>query len=154
MNRTTTEQKKKTGSYRPGMDKIRNHFKAMDEKPTAPEWMNQSSQFYYNKVVDSLDSIGMLFFADLSMIEMLSVELATYEQATREIELNGMVLTYASGHAQQSPWVSIRNKALKNAKDIAVQFGMTINSRSRIPELIQQLGKKDEPNELDKLLSK
>ena len=72
----------------------------------------------------------------------MAQEYATYEEATKNLKKDGKVLKLSSGYKQQSPWLSIRNSAFKNYREIAGLFGFD-------PISTQKVGKIEEPKEDD-----
>lgn len=47
-------------------------------------------------------------------------------------ELRGVIITAPSGYPIQNPWLAVANKAMREMMRVAVEFGMTPSSRSRI----------------------
>jgi phage terminase small subunit len=62
--------------------------------------------------------------ANVQLVILLAQEFSLYEESTRELKISGKVFISDKGNYLQSPWVSIRNNAQKNYRDIAALFGL------------------------------
>lgn len=79
-----------------------------------------------------LIDVDALYAPDLFVLQSLAEECATYENATRELKSNGFTSITEKGYEMQSPYVAIRNKALKNIRDISASFGFDPLARMRM----------------------
>lgn len=73
--------------------------------------------------------------ANVQLVVMMAEEFATYEEACRQVKENGMTImitTKTGSYEQVSPWIGMRNSALKNYKEIASLFGMDPVSQQKI----------------------
>jgi P27 family predicted phage terminase small subunit len=70
--------------------------------------------------------------ANVQLVVLMAQEFSLYEEATRELKLSGKVFVSDKGNYLQSPWVSIRNNAQKNYRDIASLFGLDPVSAQKI----------------------
>jgi phage terminase small subunit len=68
------------------------------------------------------------------MVLIMAQEFSTYEQAVRELKKKGAYITLKGKNNDEapSPWVTIRNQAQKNYRDIAALFGLDPLSSQKI----------------------
>lgn len=118
--------------------------------PPMPEGLNEIAQKEWEKMTLELSKIGMLTTVDTSQLAMYCNEVGNYWECERL--RRGVVAEDESDEAQESAskfyknYFDMAQKHLKAAKDIAIQFGLTPASRTRI-----SIPKKDEVNPLDSL---
>jgi P27 family predicted phage terminase small subunit len=137
MKRTSNAEKVKNGTYRPSTERDETaKFKKLETLPEIPKWMPGEAAEYYKLITESLFSINMLVSADFPIIEILAVEFATYREATLHLSRNGMVSqTMAGIDKTLSPWFTVRSRSLANIRTLSREFGLSIGSRGRIPEI-------------------
>jgi P27 family predicted phage terminase small subunit len=110
----------------------------------APRHLSDDAKAEWKRVAPLLASAGVLTAVDRAALAGYCQAWARWIEAEKMIEEQGYVLATPSGYQQQSPYVTIANKALELVKTFAVEFGMTPSSRSRI---------KTEPVEKEKTLA-
>ena len=76
--------------------------------------------------------MGLLTKVDLDMLGSYCMEYVTWLEAEMNLQEHGKLIKAQSGFPMQSPWLPIRNKAADKMKKIAVEFGMSPSSRSRV----------------------
>lgn len=118
--------------------------------PPMPEGLNDFAQKEWEKMTLELTKIGMLTTIDSSQLAAYCNEIGNYwecEQLRKEVKAEN-----ESDEAQEKAaqfyknYFDMAQKHLKAARDLAIQFGFTPASRTRI-----NLPKKDEVNPLDSL---
>jgi P27 family predicted phage terminase small subunit len=107
--------------------------------PPMPEGLNDFGQKEWEKMTLELSKIGMLTTMDTSQLAAYCNEIGNYwECEQRRKEPKNLLLT--------KELFDQSHKHLKAAKDLAIQFGFTPASRTRI-----SVPKKEERSELDEL---
>jgi P27 family predicted phage terminase small subunit len=75
---------------------------------------------------------GVLRESDRRALEMLCREWAVYREAQRKVDSSGMLVKAPSGYPMQNPYITIANKAFRNAQSMMSEFGLTPSSRTRV----------------------
>ncbi len=107
----------------------------LEHAPSAPKDLSKLAKKEWKSVCTELIALGMLHRVDLSLLASYCNEMDDYWEAVRMIKKEGSVVTIQTkngSYKMQSPWVAIKNTALKNAQGLAGQFGFTPAARSRI----------------------
>jgi P27 family predicted phage terminase small subunit len=107
-------------------------FEKLTIVPKPEVWMDDRAKKYYKNICKLLIAKELLTVSNVQLVIIMAQEYATYEQATRELKISGLVFTSDKGNELQSPWVSIRNNAQKNYRDIAALFGFDPISSQKI----------------------
>jgi P27 family predicted phage terminase small subunit len=107
-------------------DRIKEYieFDLLSIAPKAEVWMDERAKKYFKNTCELLISKKLLNVANVQLVILLAQEFSLYEEATRELKISGKVFISDKGNYLQSPWVSIRNNAQKNYRDIASLFGL------------------------------
>jgi P27 family predicted phage terminase small subunit len=100
--------------------------------PKPEVWMDTRAKRYYKNICELLISKKLLNVANVQLVTLMAQEFSLYEEATRELKISGKVFYSDKGNLLQSPWVSIRNNAQKNYRDIAALFGLDPVSAQKI----------------------
>lgn len=104
--------------------------------PTPPSFLSTEAKKEWKSVCQELIDLDMLHRVDLPLLMAYCQEMANYIQAVKALKSEGMVKTITredgSSYSMPSPYISIKNSALKNAQGIAGQFGFTPSARSKI----------------------
>lgn len=117
--------------------------------PPKPEvWMDDRAKKYYKNVCELLISKQLLNAANVQLVIMMVQEFSLYEEASRKMKSSGRVFVSDKGNLLPSPWVSIRNSAQKNYRDIASLFGLDPLSSQKIGPPVK--GEEDPFDELSK----
>ena len=118
--------------------------------PPMPDGLNEWAQQEWEKMTLELTKIGMLTTIDSSQLAAYCNELGNYwecEKLRKEVRpTNETDDAKEAAETFHKNYFDMAQKHLKAAKDLAVQFGFTPASRTRI-----NLPKKEERNELDEL---
>lgn len=111
----------------------------MEFAPTAPRWMTKEAKKEWISTCNELLSLDMLHRVDLGLLAGYCSEMSQYIEATKHLndpDGTGPVIRISredgTSYQMPSPWVSIKNSALKNAQSIASQFGFTPSARTKI----------------------
>ena len=104
--------------------------------PTPPSFLSAEAKKEWKSACQELIELDMLHRVDLPLLMAYCQEMANYIHAVKALKKEGMVKTISredgSSYSMPSPYISIKNSALKNAQSIAGQFGFTPSARSKI----------------------
>ena len=107
-------------------------FELNTEIPVTPEYVRKESVEIFEKVCRELKSIGMLVAVDTEMIASYAEAMATYQNACRELKKSGDVIEGEKGNPMINPFFNVRERSLKQAKEIGLLFGITPSARAKI----------------------
>ena len=103
-----------------------------ESQAAAPAWLSDMARLEWDRIAPELQAMGLLTGVDQS-------ELAIYCQAYAElVHAEAMILEHghtqvsSSGLERKSPWLPIRDEAAKRLHLVAIQFGFTPASRTKI----------------------
>ena len=94
--------------------------------------MDERAKKYFKNTCELLISKKLLNVANVQLVILLAQEFSLYEESTRELKISGKVYISDKGNQMVSPWISIRNSAQKNFRDIASLFGLDPLSAQKI----------------------
>lgn len=149
--RKSTELKVIQGTFRPD----RESSAAVQLPPGRPkirEGLSPATMAEIEWIIEDLETLGVLSEVDGRAIELCGQSLATYWKNIEFCEQEGY--TYSNetdkGYLQtgKRPEAAVAETALKNAKDLLMQFGLTLASRPKIPDIDK---KKQKPNKFEKI---
>ena len=132
-----------------------NEPKPVPIAPAPPDWLCPDARVEWDRIAPQLESLGLLTQVDMAALVAYCESWAQYKRAITHIHKHGETFDLLDDdgnvkYVQQSPQVSIANKALANIKSFCTEFGMTPSSRSRMTVPGQ-----DEPqDEMERLLSR
>jgi P27 family predicted phage terminase small subunit len=116
--------KKLSGTIRKDRIKEGIEFELLLITPKPEVWMDNRAKKYFKNICELLINKKLLNVANVQLVILMAQEFSLYEEATRELKDSGKVFISDKGNYLQSPWVSIRNNAQKNYRDIAALFGL------------------------------
>jgi P27 family predicted phage terminase small subunit len=116
--------KELSGTIRKDRIKEGLEFDSLSIPPKPEVWMDNRAKKYFKNICKLLISKKILNVANVQLVVLMAQEFSLYEEATRELKISGKVFVSDKGNYLQSPWVSIRNNAQKNYRDIAALFGL------------------------------
>lgn len=106
-------------------------FALNTETPDAPDHIRFEAVEIFETVCRELKSINMLVAVDVEMIAAYSEAMATYKNASRKLTEQGDVIKGL--HCDViNPYFAIRERSLKQAKEIGLLFGITPSARAKI----------------------
>ena len=111
-------------------------YPLVDELPKAPNHLQGRAETEWDKIIKSLDEVGILTENDITVLESYCFNVGLMEQAMIDINEEGVIgketnnagATYAS----ENKWVNVYNKAVDRIIKIASEYGFTPSSRTRI----------------------
>lgn len=95
-----------------------------------PKWMGEDAREEWLRVMPILASRRILSAADLGGLENYCIAIGTAREAERLIQQYGLVTT-TDGSLKRNPAVGIQSEAIKTARLIGAEMGLTPVSRSR-----------------------
>lgn len=116
--------KELSGTVRKDRIKEGIEFDLISVAPKPKVWMDARAKRYFKNISELLINKKLLNVANVQLVILMAQEFSLYEEATRELKISGKVFYSDKGNLLQSPWVSIRNNAQKNYRDIAALFGL------------------------------
>ena len=127
-------------------------FDLISEVPKPEVWLENKAKKYFKNICQMLIDKKMLNNANVQLVLIMAQEFATYEKATRELKKGYINSIGKNGYEVPSPWVSIRNQAQKNYRDITSLFGLDPLSSQKIGPAGK--GEEDPFNKLEKKYGK
>ena len=111
-------------------------YPLVDKLPETPEHLQDRAKKEWEKIVKSLDAIGILTEQDLTVLESYCFNVGLMEQAMIAINEEGAIgiQTNNAGavYSAENKWVNVYNKAVDRIIKIASEYGFTPSSRTRI----------------------
>lgn len=108
---------------------LREDPEAIDDL-AAPDWLSSDARAEWDRVMPILSARRILSAADLGGLENYCVAIGTAREAERIIQSHGVVIETDSG-LKRNPAVGILSDAIKTARLLAGEMGLTPVSRSR-----------------------
>lgn len=105
---------------------------AAGKVPAAPRWLGEEARREWRRVARTLHGAGLLTEADHDALALYCETFASWRRAEGFVRKNGEVIRTAAGNVIQNPYLSIANRAKKDALVLLREFGMTPAARSRI----------------------
>lgn len=99
--------------------------------PAAPDHIRIEAVEIFDTVCRELKKSGLLVAVDTEMIAAYAEAMATYRNASVQLVLHGDVVPGLHGPVI-SPYFAIRERSLKQAKEIGVLFGITPSARGKM----------------------
>lgn len=101
--------------------------------PAPPSYFNQYAITVYYLTAEELIAKGLLASIDANIFHAYCQEMGGYIEAQELLKTQDKIITIPkTGYQMPNPLIALSNKALKNAKDIAVLFGITPSARSSV----------------------
>jgi len=105
---------------------------ARGKVPAAPRWLGEEARREWRRVARALHGAGLLTEADHDALALYCETFASWRRAEEQVRMKGEVVRTAGGNVIQNPYLSIANRAKKDALLLLREFGMTPAARSRI----------------------
>lgn len=100
--------------------------------PDPPEDASAKVKKYWPRIARQLYDCGVLTEIDINSLSAYCEMYLRWTEANKQIEKHGLIIKSPNGFPMQSPYLPISNKALDSMQKIAVEFGMTPSSRTKI----------------------
>lgn len=103
----------------------------MKALPKAPKFLGKVAKREFATIVNWLNENGLLEQVNLNLVTAYAIEVGRYFDCQDQV-IDSLTDMTPNGMMVQSAYVGIANKALSNALKIAVEFGFTPASRSKV----------------------
>lgn len=123
--------------------------KPLRKAPTCPKWLEPAAKKEWRRLAKQMEAIGILTDVDMAAFASYCQAFARWKEAEEFITQHGTIVRTPSGYWQTVPQVSIAQTYNKIMTKLAIEFGLTPSSRSRIIAGAEVTGPRDE---LDTLL--
>lgn len=110
-------------------------------EPAMPTWLSKAAQRIWREKTEELRAMGILYKIGGDQLANYCTAMAHGELAEKDIQVNGIsyeepvlnVAGFVVGHkTKPNPSLRAWNDAVKIAKSIAAEFGMTPSSQTRV----------------------
>lgn len=115
----------------PGKRKIK-PTPAVPGSVVMPPQLDGQAAKKWAEIAPGLEAAGILTPADVEMLATYCEAWAEYQEALLGIEEDGLIYINARGEPRAHPWARLRDAAWSRCLRLAVEFGMTPSSRSRV----------------------
>ena len=103
------------------------------EIPERPKWLTGEGRREWERIAPLLARMKCLTEWDRSMLAAYCFEWGMYVMLCRKTKkLKDTVVYTTNGNEVQNPLLTARNRALKNWKELAIEFGLSPSARSRL----------------------
>ena len=103
------------------------------ELPECPEHLQGEARAEWFRICAALDTMGLLTSADHALLEAYCVTYARWLDAEAKLkEFGTIVKSPNTGFPMMSPYLLVANGAMEQLRKLAVEFGLSPSSRSRI----------------------
>ena len=118
--------------------------------PDCPDHLQGEARAEWFRICAALRSMGLLTCADHALLEAYCVTYARWLDAEAKLkEFGTIVKSPNKGFPMTSPYLHVANSALEQLRKLAVEFGLTPASRSRI-----RIGDERAASDLDDFLDR
>ncbi len=126
-----TRLKKLAGN--PGRHPLNDHeAKIPASLPTCPRHLSREAKAEWKRLAQVLYKHGLLTEVDRGVLAALCQAYGRWVKAERAVSEKGLTSYNASGTTTVSPHVRIARQAMEDYRRMAVEFGLTPSSRSRV----------------------
>jgi P27 family predicted phage terminase small subunit len=120
------------------------------ELPECPEHLQGEARSEWFRIGGALKVMDLLTSADHALIEAYCVTYARWLDAEEMVKKYGIIVKSPNkGFPMTSPYLHVANSSMEQLRKLAVEFGLTPSSRSRI-----RVGDERANNDLDDFLSR
>jgi P27 family predicted phage terminase small subunit len=105
-----------------------------DDELQAPDWLDPRAQAEWERIVPIMRDLGVMTDVDIGVMAGYCQAYSTLQDAVLQMQNFGLVYqpTKGKNYLQQTPFLSIANKAMSQMRKLAAELGLTPSSRSRI----------------------
>ena len=100
--------------------------------PERPKWLVGDAKKEWYRITPILAKMKCISEADLAMLAAYCFEWGLYVALARKVKVENLTTVTDKGNEMLSPLLNARNRALKNFKEIATEFGLSPSSRTRV----------------------
>lgn len=136
------------GTLKPSRMKSGLKLPTLAESPPAPDYFSDEMKALYKAVTKQLIEMDVMTKVDQQLIEMYVFEMNEFRTAVRQLQkAENYIEVSQSGYKQPSPWLAVKNQAIKHLKELGSLFGFDPISRMRF-----NMEEPEQENELLRLL--
>lgn len=100
--------------------------------PERPKFLTGEGKKEWERIAPLLADKKCLTDWDRAMLTAYCKEWADYVYLSRKVKPKDYLVQTINGNLIQNPLIAVRNRALKNCKEIAAEFGLSPSSRTRL----------------------
>jgi P27 family predicted phage terminase small subunit len=100
--------------------------------PTCPPHLDAEARKEWRRISKPLYELGLLSVLDGDALAVYCASWSRWVAANEQLRDHGLTVPGRNGLPKASPYVAIANQAFRQMMSMAVEFGMTPSSRSRI----------------------
>lgn len=101
-------------------------------KMDPPDDLSERESKVWRGVVESLSACGLFTEVDVNALKNYVRAQARADDACEQIAKTSLIIKTSNGNIVQNPLIGVANRAMEISNRLAVEFGMTPSSRSRI----------------------
>lgn len=115
-----------------------NEFKPVSGPPKCPRHVTGEARKEWDRLSKEFAAVGLLTGVDRGMLAMMCTAWGDHVEAreamaqAKEQLGTGMFVKSPNDYPMQSPWMAVSNKSLEIYHKLAVEFGMSPSSRTRV----------------------
>lgn len=126
-------------------EELKGHSEKVED---VPDYLSDLAKEYYTFIVNEMEVSGILSNLDIPIVVQMSETLAMIRECDADIQENKLFYTESDRNGRdvrkKNPAVDIRDKAINQFKQLAIQLGMTPASRSNLASLNLEKQEKEE----------
>jgi P27 family predicted phage terminase small subunit len=100
--------------------------------PTCPDHLSDEARAEWNRVAPELLACGLLTSVDRAALAAYCTAWSRWVQAEKKLLETGPIIKAKSGYPMMNPYLVVANAAMKQMKELLVEFGMSPSSRRRV----------------------
>jgi len=133
MNRKHDDDKRKTGTFRPGRDKSKvDPTGLLKELPIPPWELPDAALRIYIEEGHELILQGILKPTDVRLLAVYASEVAVYVSMMEQAQSEGVIIELPNGISTSSAYRKAAESSLKNASGLADKLGISPIGRARL----------------------
>ena len=129
-NRTSHMTNNEIADRKAVQDALRNNYDSIGLD--VPKELTGYAKKEWLKIIPLLKQMTPASNLDRSQLINYCLLAQTVFDCQKHIKHDGLVVDNGNGNTKTNPYFTIQDKAIKNMKSIAIEFGMTINSRAKL----------------------
>jgi P27 family predicted phage terminase small subunit len=104
-------------------------------KPKCPKWLSNEAQKIWKRTSKQLEAMGLLFEADQDILNSYCIAVDTYQQATKLVNEQGVLVEGRRDDFVTNPAVRIQRDQATLIRMLGSELGLTPSSRTRLKAL-------------------
>lgn len=100
--------------------------------PHCPAHLNDEAKREWRRMVKKLHEAGLFTYIDKAALAMYCQAWGRWVEAEEKLEKHGSIMKTKNGNLIQNPYLAVANRAMKQLKEMAAEFGMTPSARTRV----------------------